>query len=73
MKVIYSHCKFVEDCDKEDDAQAFVTMWKSVIDLLSTKHKLFIRAEPQYEKNNKFEENVPCWTAYVRFSIGPVL
>ena len=68
--IIYSHCNFVEKCHKEEDALAFVDLWKTMISTLQATHDVYIRVEPQIAMDRQFETDTTDWVARARFSVS---
>ena len=70
MKAIYSHIRFIEECENEEQAKAFVSLWETMIQALSATHPVYIRIAPQYQSDRDFDSNCEKWQARVRISVG---
>jgi hypothetical protein len=68
--IIYSHYNFVEECPKEEDALAFVDLWKTMISTLQATNDVYIRVEPQIVMDRRFETDTTSWVARARFSVS---
>ena len=70
MKAVYSHIRFIEECENEEQAKAFVLLWETMIQALAVAHPVYIRRVPMYQSNRDFDSNREKWQASVRVSIG---